>query len=143
VFVTGSSLVGLARSTFVSRASLRVDPSRIDRVRVTASGSASGSAPGPVVKSASALRDAVSGFIADRVESLGEPDVGDVDLTIEIALADGGPTKKIVCSVPDKQERRKCATPDTRAVFTVLRATWSRLFDLPDGGNVARDAGSR
>ena len=132
VFVAGNALVGLARAIYVSRASMRVDPSRIESVRVAASK--------PASKSAAILRDAVSGFIADRVESLGEPDVGTVDMTIDVTTTEGGATKRIVCGAPDKQERRKCASPDVRAVFSVLRGTWTRFFE---GGNLARDAGSR
>ena len=117
-----------------SRALLRVDAARVESVRV--------SAARPVAKTPSVLRDAVSGFFADRVESLGEPDF-DPEMTIEVTVAEGGPTKRIFCSAPGIPVRRRCSASDTRAVFSVLRGTWSRFFEAGDGGNVARDAGSR
>ena len=134
VFVMGNGLLALARSVFVSRASLRVDPSRIESVRVTA--------PAPTVTRQAALRDALSGFIADRVVSLGDPQV-DPELTIDVTIAEGGPPKRISCSSPDKEGFRKCVTPLVRAVFRVSRSVWSRFFEAAEGGILARDAGSR
>lgn len=136
VFSAGAALPSLARSIYVSRASLRVDPSLVASVRVTSSS-------GAAVKGPSALRDAIGMFIAERVLSLGEPEVGTVDLTIDVTVADGGAPRRIVCGPADAEGLRKCASADVRAVFSVSKHTWGRLFQEGDGGNVARDAGPR
>lgn len=119
VFVAPLAISELARRIYVSHASLRVEPTRIESVKVTSRGT-------PVVaREPEALRAAAAALFADRAASLGPPNVGPPDVEITIALADGGPAKRITCSAARTTSSgswRRCATPDVRAVFDVKPA---------------------
>ncbi len=146
VFVAPPALRELAGRIYVSRASLRADPSRIERVRVTFQGR-------PVVREATALRDAVAGLYAERVVSLGKTGAVDADLVIEVALGEAGAARRIACGPSPKPAERLCTVAGVDATFG-LAATRLAPFLPPqaapaDGGAdagllfIARDGGAR
>jgi hypothetical protein len=116
VFVAPLALEELARRIYVSHASLRVAPERVESVRVVAQGR-------PVVGlDPSRLRDAAGALYADRVVGVGPPDVGRPDVELTIAMTEGGPPRRVLCSAPvvsPTGTARRCATPDVKAVFEV------------------------
>lgn len=126
VFVAPLSLRELARRIYVSRAALRVDPSRIESVRVSARGRSANHDP-------AALREAAAGIYADRVVTLASSDVGPVEIEIEIATAEGGATKRVVCG-PMVSLFRRCAVSGVRAVFDVHPSNLDGLFEPLDAG---------
>lgn len=77
------------------------------------------------------LRDAAGGLFAERVASLGGTDVGPPDVEITIALAEGGPAKRVVCG-PVSGEWRRCVTPGVKAVFEVRSSLVERLLEPAD-----------
>jgi hypothetical protein len=111
VLVAPRSLRDLAKSIYVSRASLRTEASRVERVSVMIDGK-----PAPA-RDPSALRDAVSSLFADRVVALKKPD-GAPDLVLEVALTEGGPPKRISCRSISAAERH-CAASGVNATFLV------------------------
>lgn len=126
VFVAPPSLVELAKRIYVSRASLRVDPARVESVRVTARGAAVRADP-------AGFREAMGGLFADRVVTLDASDVGRVEVEITVALVDAGGAKRIVCG-PVVDHWRRCAVSGTRAVFDVHPSSLRGLVELPDAG---------
>ncbi len=115
VFVAPLALHELAKRIYVSHATLRVDPARVESVKVTAQGR-------PVTGvDPAALREAAGRLFADRVVSLGTPDIGKVDVEIAVA-SEGSASKRIACGAPAALSSgtwRRCATPDVKAVFDV------------------------
>lgn len=138
VFVAPRSLLDLAKRIYVSRAALRVDPSRVESVRVTIGG-----APRDLesVGSGGSLRDRVGALYADRVVSIGDARVSPVEMEITIATkleSDAGPvrpgpTKHIACGRVEEGWRR-CQTPDVKAIFAVHESTLQSLFPIVDAG---------
>src|SRR6185369_15652918 len=103
------SLRALAGRIFVNHAALRVDPSRIESVRISVGGR-----PIPT-KDLAVLRTAAGSLLAQRVFSLGSSTVQPTDLEIVVS-PEGGPPKRIACG-PREGTSRRCATPDVKAVF--------------------------
>jgi hypothetical protein len=126
VFVAPLSLRALAGRIFVSHAALRVDPSRIESVRVSVGGH-----PIPVGDPA-ALRAAAGAFYADHAVSVGSSTVQPVDVEIVIASSEGGPPKRITCG-PRQAAFRRCASPDVKAVFEVRDSVIARLVETEGG----------
>jgi hypothetical protein len=135
VFVAPLALHELAKRIYVSHAALRVEPARVESVKVSIQGR-------PIaVRDAAGLRDAVGGLFADRVVSLGSTDVGPVDVEILIA-AEGGPPKRVVCNSPVTNPSgswRRCATAGVRAVFDV-RASLVDAFTKSGAPDASSDA---
>ena len=112
--VVPRALRELAGRIYVSRAALRVDAARVERVRVIADGK-------PVVgREPKALADAVAALSADRVVSL-KKEVGAPDLVIEVAVAEGGPARRIACRAVSPTERH-CGVVGVNATFAVGEA---------------------
>jgi hypothetical protein len=137
VFVAPRSLHELAKRMYVSRAALREEPSRIDSVKVTVRGAV------VTGRSQAELRDAAGGLFAERVASLDGTDVGQPEVEIAIGIAEGGPTKRVVCG-PVSGEWRRCATPGVKAVFEVRSSLVARLLAPTDAAHlsVASDGGA-
>jgi Domain of unknown function (DUF4340) len=134
VFVAPLALHELAKRIYVSHASLRVEPARVESVKVTVRGKSVEGEPAVLAAAAGAL-------FADHVVSLGSSDVGPVDVELRIAVAEGGAPKRVVCSAPEVREsgtRRRCATPGVKAVFDV-RSSLLDAFMKP--ASVKTDAG--
>ncbi|HSO37044.1 MAG TPA: hypothetical protein VLT33_31180 [Labilithrix sp.] len=138
VFVAPKALRELAGRLYVSRGSLRTEASRIERVRVTFEGR-------PVVREASALRDAVAALYADRVVALGKK-IPPPDLVIDVALSEGGPPRRIACA-PEVAAERLCTVDGVDATFGLAS---SRLAPVLPGGGIdggpssgSRDGGPR
>lgn len=116
VFVAPLALHELARRIYVSHGALRAEPALVDSVKVAVRGR-------PVTgRDPAALRAAAGALFADRVVALGSTDTGPVDVEITIALAEGGPSKRVACSAPRSTPSgpwRRCATPGVKAVFDV------------------------
>ncbi|MDF2697837.1 MAG: hypothetical protein K0S65_6220 [Labilithrix sp.] len=127
VFVAPLALHELAKRIYVSHASLRVEPARIESVKVAVRGK-------PVrEQDPSTLAAAAGALFADRVSALGSSDVGPVDVELQMALAEGGPPKRVVCGAPEitsSGKWRRCATPGVKAVFEV-RANLLDAFTQP------------
>lgn len=145
VFVAPQALRELAGRIYVNRGSLRAEASRIERVRATFEGR-------PVVREASALREAVAALFADRVVSLGKTGTAAPDLVIEIALAEGGPTRRIACRPGGSPAERLCTASGIDATFALAVSRLAPFLPPPggegggvDGGPlfIARDAGPR
>ena len=142
VFVAPLALRELAGRIYVSRAALRAEPSQIEHVRVTFEGR-------PVVREATALRDAVAALYADRVACLGKSCVlaggAPFDLVIELALVGSGATRRITCW-PSPTERL-CTVSGVDATFALAASRLAPFVPPPsaDGGPlfIARDAGPR
>ncbi len=116
VFVAPLALLELAKRIYVSHASLRVAPERALSVKVTAGGRAIDA------RDVARLRDAAGALFADRVVSLGPPDVGKVDVEIAIAEGEAGATKRVACAAATTDASgtwRRCATTGVKAVFQV------------------------
>ena len=139
VFVAPMALRELAGRIYVSRGSLRVEASRIERVRATFEGR-------PVVREASALREAVAALFADRVVSLGRASAtATPDLVIEIALAEGGPPRRIACWPGGSSAERLCTASGIEATFALAPARLAPFLPPADAGPlfIARDGGPR
>jgi hypothetical protein len=135
VFVASPALHELMKRVYVSHAALRVPPSQVESVKVTAH---TGRPREPA-----ALREAAGALFADRVVSIGSSDVGPVDVEIVIAVAEGGPTRKISCGAPVSSSTgswRRCATTGVKAVFDV-RPSLVDAFIGPPSGARPEDAG--
>jgi len=132
VFVAPKALRELAGRIYVSRGAMRTEASRIERVRVTFQGQ-------PVVREATALRETVATLYADRVVALGTKAAGTPDLLIEVAIAEGGPTRRIGCRSPGGSATGEalCTVSGVDATFGLAA---SRLAALLPG---ARDGGAR
>ena len=116
VFVASGGLYTLVKRIYVSHASLRVEPARVESVKVTQRGKV------VPAHDAASVRAAAGALYADRVVSLGSANVGDVDVEIAIALAEGGPPKRVSCGpeVTTSTGRwRRCAAAEVKAVFEV------------------------
>jgi Domain of unknown function (DUF4340) len=141
VFVAPKALRELAGRIYVNRGSLRAEASRIERVQVTVDGR-------PVVREASALRDGVAALFADRVVSLGK-NVPVPDLVIEIALSEGGASRRIACRAGETAAERLCIVDGVDATFGLAVSRLAPFLPSPDGGVdggplvVARDGGAR
>jgi hypothetical protein len=122
VFVAPLSLRALAGRIFVSHASLRVEPSRIESVRVSMGGH-----PIPV-RDPALLRAAAGAFYADHAVSVGTSAVQPADVEIVIASSEGGPPKRITCGTRQGAFRR-CASPDVKAVFEVPESAVARFLE--------------
>ena len=128
VFVAPKALRELAGRIYVSRGALRTEGARIERVRVTFEGQ-------PVVREATALRDAVATLYADRVVALGTKAAGTADLVLEVALAEGGPPRRIGCRSAGAEAL--CTVSGVDATFGLAVSRLAPL--LP----IARDGGAR
>jgi hypothetical protein len=133
----------MAGRLYVNRGALRAEASRIERVRATFEGR-------PVVREASALRDAVASLFADRVVSIGRTSLTAPDLVIEVALAEGGPTRRIACRPDAALAEHVCMTTGVDATFALANARLSLFLNAPadagaDCGSmvIARDGGAR
>jgi hypothetical protein len=119
VFVAPIVLRELAKRLYVSQASLRVDPARLESVKVVHKGQ-------PVTAASPAeLREAAGALYPDRAVALGAPGVGAVDVEITMALAEGGPPKRVACGVEYTTATgrwRRCAASDVKATFEVRPA---------------------
>ncbi|MBX3189215.1 MAG: hypothetical protein KF819_19485 [Labilithrix sp.] len=144
IFVAPASIRDIASRIYVSRASLRTDPARIESVRVSYPGK-----PAPDPLDPSALRDAVSGLIADRVVAIGpnaKAGLRAPDLLIDVSVAEGGPARRIACRLPERanDDASLCTTDAIAATFEMpvarLRAF---LPPPPDASPLAGDGGSR
>jgi hypothetical protein len=140
VFVVPRSIRDLAAAIYVSRASLRVDPRTVERLRVVVDGK-------PAAHTAPV---ALASLYADRVTRVGKgagiADVGKPEITIDVTIADGGAPKHIVCGPLTSDEKRACGTDGIAATYLVAEARIKRLLGgPPDAGdaNVARDGGPR
>ncbi|MBX3205312.1 MAG: DUF4340 domain-containing protein [Labilithrix sp.] len=140
VFVAPVALHELAKRVYVSHAALRVPPEEIESVKVIAQGR-----PVPA-RDPAALRDAAGGLFADRAASLGSSDVGAVDVEIQIARAEGGPPKRVVCAAPRTTATgvwRRCATASVKATFDVASAHVDAFLASTPGSDAgARDSGA-
>jgi hypothetical protein len=143
VFVAPKALREMAGRLYVNRGALRAEASRIERVRATFEGR-------PLVREASALRDAVASLFADRVVSIGRTSLTAPDLVIDVALAEGGPTRRIACRPGAEPAEHVCTTTGVEATFALANARLSLFLDTPadagaDGGPlvIARDGGAR
>jgi hypothetical protein len=128
VFVAPPALRELAGRIYVNRGALRSEPTRIERVSVTYEGR-------PVVREATALRDAVATLYADRVVALGTQAAGTADLVLEVALAEGGPPRRIGCRTAGAEAL--CTVSGVDATFGLAASRLAPL--LP----IARDGGPR
>jgi hypothetical protein len=149
VMVAPGALRELAGRIYVSRASLRVDAARIERVRVVSNGAV------VTAREPSALAAAVSMLSADRVVSL-KRDAGAPDLLVEVSVGESGPARQIACRAVSATERH-CVTSGVNATFAVPEARLSQLLppreagasghpgEAVDGGagRVDRDGGAR
>ena len=134
VFVAPQALRELAGRIYVSRGSLRTEPSRIERVRATFEGQ-------PVLREATMLRDAVAMLYADRVVALGTKAAGgSPDLVIEVAVAEGGPARRIACRTGAADGALAEALCTVTGVDATFGLTASRLAPLLP---IARDGGAR
>ena len=137
VFVASRGLYELAKRIYVSHAALRVEPSRIDSVKVVSRDKSL------TVRDPAALRNAAGSLFADRIVSVGSADIGDVDVEVVIGLSEGGPPKRVVCSAAGTTASgvwRRCATPGVKAVFEVRSALVDALFTAPDASVVDASA---
>jgi hypothetical protein len=137
VLVAPRALRDLAKALYVSRGMLRTDAARIERVKVTLQGRA------VPQRDPAAARDAVAALYAERVVSLDKLD-GAPDLVVEVALAEGGPPRRIACRTVAATERY-CALDGVKATFAVAASRWKALLpasDASDAGGHAGDAGS-
>lgn len=139
VFVASRALVELARRIYISHGALRAEPASVESVKVASRGKAIEH------RDPAASRAAAGGLFADRVIALGTNDVGAVDVTIAITVADGGPTKRVMCSAPTVTPTgrwRRCATPSVKAIFEVRQGVVDAFFeDPPDASRPPVDAG--
>jgi hypothetical protein len=128
VFVAPNVLRELAARIYVSHAALRVDPAVIEQVKVTQHGKS------VTMRDAAALRDAAGALYADHAVSIGGTSVGPVDVEIAIALAEGGPPKRIACGAETSSATghwRRCAADDVKAVFAVRPALVDAFLASP------------
>jgi len=137
VFVAPLALHELAKRIYVSHATLRVSLEKSESVKVIARGK-----PVPA-RDPAVLREAASGLFADHVVSLGGSDVGPVDVEIQIALAEGGPPKRVLCGAPlttPTGRWRRCSTPAVKAVFEVRSGLVEPFLAPPGAPGAARSA---
>jgi hypothetical protein len=120
VLVAPRSLYTLASRIYVSTASLSTDPQSVSSVTIQRGAARVRREPA-----------AVRLLVADRVASLGAPDVGPVEIEVLVALTEGGPPKRVVCG-PLRGEHRRCATGGIKATFDVHRSRFESL--LGDAG---------
>jgi hypothetical protein len=115
VFVAPRALRELAERIYVSRGSMRVPPSLIERVTVTRDGRRVAGLD------AAALRDAASTLVADRVVAVGAPKLVRPDLVVEIAVAEAGARgmKRVSCGAGRNAGERFCAVDGVAATFAV------------------------
>lgn len=126
VMVVPKALRELAGRIYVSRGALRIDAARIESVRVTAGGK-------PVAaRDPRALAGAVAALSADRVVSLKRA-VGAPDLVLDVALAEGGPARRIACR-PASAAERHCTVDGVNATFAVAEARLSPFLPARDAG---------
>jgi hypothetical protein len=157
VFVAPRAVRELAGRIYVSRGSLRVAAERVERVRVTFAGKA------VTERTPEALRSAVGGLTAERVDSLGKKGFSSpAELVVEIAVAEGGPPRRIQCAPqsaasasppgsshgpPSVAGERLCASSGVDALFVLSAATLAPLLPPMDAGaaeaGVARDGATR
>lgn len=134
IFVAPAVMRELAQRIYVSHASLRVDPSRVESVKVTQQGKPVLGVP------ADALRDAAGALYADRALSIGTPSVGAVDVDLLFAVSESGPPKQVRCGAAYTTATghwRRCATSDVKATFEVrasLVDAFVRAKSVPDAG---------
>lgn len=142
VFVAPRSLADLAKSIYVSRASLRVPAAEVADVRVTIDGKAA-----PRVDKA-----AMASLYAERVVRIGKgagaADVGRPAITIDAVVADGGKPKHVVCGALGSEGTRPCALEGLSVTYRVAQARIARLLgEIPDASapdaEVAPDGGAR
>ena len=129
VFIAPKALRELAGRIYVSRGSLRTEAARIERVRATLDGK-------PVVREASALREAVAALFADRVVSLGKKGPAGPsapDLVIEVVLADAGGARRIACR-PEAAAERICTVDGVEATFALAASRLAPFLPGRDGG---------
>jgi hypothetical protein len=90
-----------------------------------------------------ALREAVAGLTAERVESLGKRGLpGPAELVIEIAMAEGGPPRRIACAptaAGSANGERLCAAAGMDALFVLAAARLAPLLPPSDAGPRALD----
>jgi len=123
VMVAPRALRELAGRIFVSRGLLRVDASRIERVRVTSNGK-------PVAGSdARTAASVIAGLLAERVVAL-RKETRTPDLVIEVSLAEGGPPRRITCRSTSSTER-ECAIDGVNAIFAVAEPRLALLLPAP------------
>lgn len=125
VFVAPLPLHELVKRIYVSRASLREEPSRIESVKVVVKGKA------VTTQSQETLRLAAGGIFADRVVSLGSTDVGPAEVEILMTLGEAGGAKRVSCG-PIVGAWRRCSTPGVKAIFDVHPSTLGGLLDPAD-----------
>jgi hypothetical protein len=118
IFVAPRALRELAGRIYVSRGSLRVGSALVENVRVLLAGK-----PLPPPREPGALRAAVAGLTAERVESLGKARLAAVpELVLEITSNDSGPPRRIACGPEvsvNKGSTRLCEVSDVAATFIV------------------------
>ena len=133
VLVGPPSLRALAKDLYVSRGTLRTEAAKIERVKVTSHGR-------PVaLRDPEAARGAVAALFAERVVSLNKLE-GAPDLVIEVAIAEGGPPKRIACrSVSPSQ--RHCGLEGVNATFAVAATRLAALLP-PSETDAGTDAGT-
>jgi hypothetical protein len=128
VFVAPVVLRELAARIYVSHAALRVDPAAVEHVTVTQHGKQ------VTARDATALREAAGALYADHAVSIGGTNVGPVDVEIAIALAEGGPPKRVACGAEMSSATgrwRRCAADDVKAVFEVRPALVNAFVASP------------
>ena len=134
VLVAPRALRDLARGIYVSRGVLRTDAAKIERVKVTSQGR-------PVApRDPAAARDAVAALYAERVVSLERLD-GAPDLVIDVAVGEGGATRRISCRAVSPTERH-CALDGVKATFAVAASRLAPLLPASAAGAGASDGGT-
>jgi hypothetical protein len=132
VLVAPRALRDLAKGFYVSRATLRTEPARIERVKVLLQGRL------VTPRDPAAARDAVAALYADRVVSLDKLD-GAPDLVIEVAIADAGAPRRITCRTAAPAERY-CALEGVKATFAVAASRFAALLPASSASDAATDA---
>jgi hypothetical protein len=141
VFVAPKSLRELASAIYVSKAALRIPEEQIASVKVLRDGKPF-TPPAPP----EALREAFSGFFAERAFSLGArsgPSFGP-ELSLVAVVADGGPTRTVRCGPVRPGGARLCSgdvLPDVLFEFSAARL--APFLGDADAGTVAPDGGPR
>lgn len=128
VFVAPKPLREMASDLFVSRAALRVDPARVERVRVRVDGR---DVPGDL----EARKSALGALFAAKVERFGARlPAGEKRLEVEVAVSEGGAPRRITCAGSAGEGRRSCTTSGVDATFAVAEARLAPLFGERDAG---------
>jgi hypothetical protein len=120
VMVGPPALRALAKDLYVSRGALRIDRSRIERIKVTSRGR-------PVtLRDLEAARGALGTLVAERTLSLNKLD-GTPDLVIEVAVTEAGAPRRIACRSVSSTERH-CGIDGVNATFAVVASRLAALL---------------